>query len=53
VGTDINKILSEVDKIIKDGQMSNTIKTLKNPYGDGNAAKRIINVIKNFLTNNI
>jgi len=51
VGTDINKILSEVGKIIKDGQMSNAIKTAKNPYGDGNAAKRIVNVIKNFVNN--
>jgi UDP-N-acetylglucosamine 2-epimerase len=33
--------------------MSNAIKTLKNPYGDGKAGKRIINLIKNFLTNNI
>jgi UDP-N-acetylglucosamine 2-epimerase len=45
------EILSEVGKIIKDGQMSNAIKTAKNPYGDGNAAKRIVNVIKNFVNN--
>jgi UDP-N-acetylglucosamine 2-epimerase (non-hydrolysing) len=51
VGIDINKILSEVGKIIKDGQMSKTIKTAKNPYGDGKAAKRIVNVIKNFVNN--
>lgn len=49
VGTDIDKIVYETEKLLKEPaaylKMSNTV----NSYGDGKAAKQIVDIIKKFL----
>lgn len=42
VGTDSRKIQEEVNGLIREGKV---IKKVRNPFGDGNAAKRIVDVI--------
>ncbi|PKA82919.1 UDP-N-acetylglucosamine 2-epimerase (non-hydrolysing) [Ulvibacter sp. MAR_2010_11] len=47
VGTNIEKIIEETQNLIKDSKYYNSMSSLHNPYGDGNATGRIINFIKN------
>lgn len=47
VGTDSEKIFSETMKLLKDKELYQTMAKAVNPYGDGKASERIINVIKN------
>ena len=53
VGTDIEKIVAETQKLLNNkteyDRMSKTI----NPYGDGNASKRIVRIISQHLGKNI
>jgi len=49
VGTDQDKIVTEVTSLIEDKTKWNNISNLKNPYGDGRASQRIVN----FLTNTV
>jgi len=42
VGTDQNKIISSVSRLIKDKEAYNNMTGKKNPYGDGKASERII-----------
>jgi UDP-N-acetylglucosamine 2-epimerase (non-hydrolysing) len=45
VGTDVDKIVSEVERLINDKQAYETMSRSHNPYGDGNACKRILEVL--------
>lgn len=47
VGTNKNKIISKVTKILMDEKYYRKMEMIINPYGDGKAAKRILDVIKN------
>lgn len=49
VGSDKNLITHLSNKILLDDQYSKKFKKLKNPYGDGDSAKKIINIITNFF----
>ena len=49
VGSDKDLITHLSNKILIDDHYSKKFKKLKNPYGDGNAAKKIINIITDFL----
>ena len=49
VGTDKNKIVSEVGKLMKDQKYYDSMARAHNPYGDGKAGNRIVN----FLLNNV
>lgn len=49
VGTDINKILTEANKLIKDKNHYNDMSKAINPYGDGLASIRIADIIENYL----
>lgn len=51
VGTDPEKIINETQSLLFDKEKYNSMSSLKNPYGDGNASKRIIDFISNI--NNI
>lgn len=42
VGTDYDRIVSEVSRLINDYKYYSTMSEAVNPYGDGNACKRII-----------
>ena len=46
VGTDKNKIVSTVQKLLDDTNEYNKMAEAVNPYGDGLASKRIVDVIK-------
>ena len=43
VGTDYDKIIKEVSKLLDDQEYYNSMSKAVNPYGDGNACFRIIN----------
>lgn len=45
VGTDRGKIVSEVSALLDDAQHYSKMAHAQNPYGDGNACERIINVL--------
>ena len=46
VGTDFNKIVNEVSVLLDDNQAYERMSKAVNPYGDGEACKRIINTIQ-------
>jgi UDP-N-acetylglucosamine 2-epimerase (non-hydrolysing) len=46
VGTDKDKIVDEVNCLLNSDEKYQAMARAHNPYGDGNAAKRIINTIK-------
>ena len=46
VGTDYNKILSEVSALLDDRNHYETMSHAVNPYGDGNACPRIVDKLK-------
>lgn len=46
VGTDYDKIVNETEKLIRDIMEYNKMSKAHNPYGDGNASKRIIEVLR-------
>ena len=43
VGTNPDKILSELSEILDSNNLTHEVKTFQNPYGDGEASKRIVN----------
>jgi len=46
VGTDTAKIINEATKLLTDNELYHKMSALHNPYGDGNACKRIVEFIK-------
>lgn len=49
VGTDVDKIISEANALIRDQKAYENMSKAVNPYGDGKASERIVSVIKNYL----
>ena len=49
VGTDKNKIISEVSRLLDDQDYYDEMAKAVNPYGDGLASKRIVEIMKNKL----
>ena len=49
VGTDVETIVKEVDLLINDVSAYNKMSRAHNPYGDGNASKRIVKKIVSVL----
>ncbi len=49
VGTDTKKIVSTVERILLDDKLYESMRGGKNPFGDGLAAKRIVNVISKYF----
>jgi UDP-N-acetylglucosamine 2-epimerase (non-hydrolysing) len=47
VGTDKDRIVSEALELINNKERFDQMSQLHNPYGDGSACKRIVNIIKN------
>ncbi|KAA8996466.1 UDP-N-acetylglucosamine 2-epimerase (non-hydrolyzing) [Affinibrenneria salicis] len=47
VGTDVEKILSEVSRLLTHDDEYQAMSRAHNPYGDGNACQRIIDALKN------
>ena len=50
VGTDYDKIVNEVSNLFDDEAAYETMSKAVNPYGDGQACRRIADVIENKLT---
>lgn len=46
VGTDYNRIISEVSSLLEDKVKYNVMSTAINPYGDGKASERIVSFFK-------
>jgi UDP-N-acetylglucosamine 2-epimerase (non-hydrolysing) len=47
VGTDIDRIVIEASRLLDDPDAYRSMAFAHNPYGDGHAAERIINILKN------
>lgn len=47
VGTDKDRIVTEATSLLKDDQRYDSMSRLHNPYGDGNASKKIVEFIIN------
>ena len=47
VGTDVELITSEVQKLLDDAEAYNRMSRAHNPYGDGNACQRICDLLVN------
>jgi UDP-N-acetylglucosamine 2-epimerase (non-hydrolysing) len=45
VGTSISNITNELTKLLDDAKKQEAMKTAHNPYGDGQAAKRIVDIL--------
>lgn len=43
---DKGKILTAIQKALFDENFRNYVRTIKNPYGDGNSAEKIVNILK-------
>lgn len=53
VGTDRKKILAEASSILTDSVRAAEMRARSNPYGDGQAARRLIDVLKTTLVQSI
>lgn len=49
VGTEVDKIISEANALIRDQKAYENMSKAVNPYGDGKASERIVSAIKNYL----
>jgi UDP-N-acetylglucosamine 2-epimerase (non-hydrolysing) len=49
VGTNKSKIIKEVSNLIESNEKYLKMSQASNPYGDGNASKRIVDFIKNHI----
>lgn len=49
VGTDKDKIVTEVSKLMTDSHYYQTMSFAHNPYGDGQACRRIVEAIKSYF----
>lgn len=52
VGTDCDKIIGEVEQLLRDDNAYRTMATAHNPYGDGKACERIVSVLKQTFSQN-
>ncbi|EAR49643.1 UDP-N-acetylglucosamine 2-epimerase (UDP-GlcNAc-2-epimerase) [Oceanicola granulosus HTCC2516] len=48
VGTDKSRIITEVTRLLDDAQAYKLMSAAHNPYGDGKAVQRIVQVLRNF-----
>ena len=46
VGTNVENILTSVNQLLYDDKSYKLMSSASNPYGDGNAAKKIISIIR-------
>lgn len=53
VGTNKDKIIEEANRLLKDEKAYSNMSLLHNPYGDGNACKRIVDYIECIALNKI
>ena len=49
VGTNKDKIIKETLHLLSDGELYKKMSELNNPYGDGNASKRIVTFMENMV----
>jgi UDP-N-acetylglucosamine 2-epimerase (non-hydrolysing) len=49
VGTDVDKITSQVELLLTDQNYFKRVSSLENPYGNGTASKRIVEFIESYL----
>ncbi len=49
VGTEIEKIIQEVEQLLNKDELYKAMAAIENPYGDGHAAERIVNWLKVYV----
>jgi UDP-N-acetylglucosamine 2-epimerase (non-hydrolysing) len=47
VGTDYNKIVDELSRLLEDKDYHDSMSKAVNPYGDGKSSERIVEILKN------
>ncbi|WP_415331907.1 non-hydrolyzing UDP-N-acetylglucosamine 2-epimerase [Clostridium perfringens] len=52
VGVDENNIFESVNELLNNELEYDKVKTLKNPYGDGKASDRILDILNNYFSKN-
>jgi UDP-N-acetylglucosamine 2-epimerase (non-hydrolysing) len=52
VGTDVDKIVLEANKLLRDTDAYNHMSTSINPYGNGDASAKIVDALLKYLNNN-
>ncbi|OWZ84594.1 non-hydrolyzing UDP-N-acetylglucosamine 2-epimerase [Natranaerobius trueperi] len=50
-GNETDRVYKDASRLLTDGEFYNTMKNRQNPYGDGNASKRIVDAIDYFFKN--
>jgi UDP-N-acetylglucosamine 2-epimerase (non-hydrolysing) len=53
VGTDVNEIVGQANKLLRNVVDYNKVSTSINPYGDGNASAKIVDALLNYFNKNI
>ena len=53
VGADKNAILENVDRIVNDKEFADKMRSAKNPYGDGDAAKKTVDAIEQYYNDGL
>ena len=51
VGTNKDKIVSEMSKLLDDSNSYNMMSSASNPYGNGNSSNLIVGVLKKYFYN--
>ena len=49
VGTKPKRIIYEVEKLLKNNLIYSNMSKIKNPFGDGNASKKIIQYLEKYI----
>ena len=47
VGTDYNKIVNELSRLLEDKDCHDSVSKAVNPYGDGKSSERVVKILKN------
>ena len=53
VGADKNAILENVDRIVNDKEFADKMRSAKNPYGEGDAAKKTVDAIEQYYNDGL
>jgi UDP-N-acetylglucosamine 2-epimerase (non-hydrolysing) len=50
VGTDVSTIINSANKLLTDSTLYKSMVSGNNPYGDGNASRKIVEILENYFT---
>ena len=53
VDNELSQIIKAINKSLYNEKFKNSLKTIKNPYGNGNSSKKILKILKEIDLSNI